>query len=155
MNYQFQFRTWYSQFYIADKNSSHTTDSNNFWTDEAHECRLAIEEGIIGVGIETYSYVNAEINLLSTRPVEVTLALYDNIVEGSIEIKSGVLQILDCPDSNVMLELTVKPASYRIRVCASKLDSVVDEDEAADDFYSIDIWPEQYSLRRIIKQYAS
>ncbi len=155
MNYQLQFRTSYSQFYIADKSSPHATDSNSFWTDEAHKCRLAIEEGIIGVGIETYSYVNAEINLLRVRPVEADLALYDNIVEGSIEARSGSLQILDCPSSYIALELTVKSVFYRIRVCASKLNSVVDEDEAADDFYSIDIWPEQYSPRRIIKQYAS
>jgi len=41
---------------------------------------------------------------------------FDHIVEGGVEIKSGILQILDCPNSNVELEVKIKTGRYRIRV---------------------------------------
>lgn len=151
--HQIQFRTRYSQFYICDKDSPAATDSNDFWTEDAHESRLAVENGILGVSTETYSYVRASIKILPHRNEKTDLTNYDHVVEASLEIKSGVLQILDCPHSTIVLELPIRPDFYRVRIHSSCLDSVVDEDVEADDFYLIELWPEKPSARKVLKQY--
>jgi hypothetical protein len=149
-----QFRTSYSQFYICDKASAGATDSNEFWTDDAHRSRLAVEDGILGVSIETYSYVKASIEILSHRNNQIELKGYDHVVEASLEVKSGILQVLDCPHSAIELELAIRPGFYRVRIYSSNLDTVVDEDIGAEDFYIIEVWPEKPSPRKVLKQYV-
>ena len=73
------FRTSYSKFYLADKDSPAATDSNSFWTEEAFADKLAIEEGILGVCTGTYSYVKCEISCLAHRPNEVSFEGYDKL----------------------------------------------------------------------------
>jgi hypothetical protein len=154
MTHQIQFRTSYSQFYIYDKGSPIATDSNEFWTDEAHDARLAVEEGILGVSIETYSNVRAILELLEHQPDIDKAHEYDHIVEASLEFKSEALQLLNCPNSTVEFELAIKPDFYRVRVYSANLDSVTDEDEEANDFYLIQLWPESYAERKVLKQYT-
>lgn len=43
-----------SQFYIIDKGSPGRTDSENFWSEEAHNSRLAMEEGISATKMNRY-----------------------------------------------------------------------------------------------------
>lgn len=154
MKHKFQFRTSYSQFYIYDKDSPAATDSNDFWTEDAHTSRLAIEDGILGISIETYSYVKASIEILQHRNKQIELTNYNHVVEASLEIKSGILQVLDCPNSAVELELTIESGFYRARIYSANLDSVTDEDQEADDFYLIELWPEKPSPRKVLKQYV-
>lgn len=78
--------------------------------------------------------------------------LYDHIVEGGIEIKSGTIQILDCPSSEIQLELSVKPGFYRTRIYSINLASV-DGDEG-EDFYKIEIWPDLEMDRKVLKRYC-
>jgi hypothetical protein len=140
MKYQIDFYTSYSQFYITDKDSEGLTDSDTFWTTDAFDERLAIEDGVLGVGIECYGPVKGEVHLL-TLPTDLeNLDEYDHVVEAGIEIKSGVLQILDCPNSTLELEISVEPGTYRVRVYSSNLASV--EGDEGDDYYKIEIWPD-------------
>lgn len=149
MNYQLDFYSQYRQFYICDRSSTKATDSEYFWTDEALEDRMALEEGIIGVGTECYGPVKGEVKIVAF-PSEITSAdSYDHIVEGSLELKSGILQVLDCPNSSVELELQLKPGFYRVRVSSSNLFTV--EGDEGDDFYSIEIWPQGLSGRNVLK----
>jgi hypothetical protein len=76
---------------------------------------------------------------------------YDHIVEGGLNINSGILQVLDCPNSHVELEVKVTPGSYRVRIYSSNLASV--EGDAGDDYYLIEIWPDIYQVRTVLKQY--
>ena len=153
MQYPLNFYTSYNQFYLYDKGSAGATDSDNFWTQEAFEERLAIEEGTIGVGTECYGPVKGELVIQTSSNTDFAPDLYDHIVEGSIEIKSGVLQVLECPSSSIELEVAVKPGSYRVRVYSSNLQSV-DGDEG-DDFYLIELWPDSYDKRKVLKQYLA
>ena len=152
-SHKLKFRTAYSQFYLCDKNTMGTTDSPGFWTEEAFADKLAVEAGILGVCIGTYSYVKCEVFPLAYQPNETNFEPYDQVVEGSLEIKSGVLQVLDCPDSTVIMELTVAPGFYRVRIKATGLDSVVDEDLEADDTYLIEVWPATIASRQVLKKY--
>lgn len=81
---------------------------------------------------------------------------YDHIVEGGINILSGELQILDCPNNHLELSLKVAPGKYRVRVYSSNLESVKETDLPNDsdkDYYRIEIWPSEEMERKVLKQY--
>lgn len=151
MRHPLNFYTSCNQFYLYDKDSAGATDSSNFWTQVAFEQRLAIEEGIIGVGTECYGPVKGELTVLDAPNNDFNTDLYDHIVEGSIEIRSGILQVLECPSSTIELELAVEPGLYRVRAYSSNLQSV-DGDEG-DDYYVVEMWPAPYDTRTVLKQY--
>lgn len=143
--------TEYGQFYIADKNANGDTSSENFWSDDAFNDRLAIEDGIIGVSIENDEAVaNMEIELLKSKEGENDFSEFDHVVEGSLQIKSGKLQIQDCPTSQVELELEVEPGWYRVRVSSSNLEKAYQENP--EDKYIIKIWKESFSQKDVIKR---
>ena len=152
MQYPLNFYTSHCQFYIADKDSDRETGSDNFWTKDAFNDRLAIEDGILGVGIECYGPVKGELHLLSEPGNYIDMDQFDHIVEAGLDIRSGVIQILDCPTSTVELEVNVIPGRYRVRVYSSNLASV-DGDEG-DDFYMIEIWPGSATERKVLKRYS-
>ncbi|ATL45736.1 hypothetical protein COR50_00375 [Chitinophaga caeni] len=151
MKHKLNFGTSYHQFYIRDKNSSQDTGDSNFWTDDATRSRLAVGEGILGVGLECYGPFKGELVLLDKKRDDVEYSQYDHIVEGGLNIKSGILQVLDCPNSNVELEVKVSPGSYRVRIYSLNLDSV--EGDTGDDYYIIEIWPGINTERKVLKQY--
>ncbi|MGN6495155.1 MAG: hypothetical protein ACTHLE_24420 [Agriterribacter sp.] len=151
MNHTLNFGTSNYQFYITDKNFSQYTGDSNFWTDDAIRCRLAVGEGILGVGLECYGPFKGELILLDKKRDDVEYSHYDHIVEGGLNIKSGILEVLDCPNSNVELEVKVSPGSYGVRIYSLNLDSV--EGDAGNDYYIIEIWPGINTERKVLKQY--
>lgn len=151
---QLSFYTEYRQFYVSDKNPSGTTTSDNFWTEEASTRRLAVEDGILGVGTECYGPVKGEIELLNSSPSEDNFDSYDHVVEGDLQVKSGVLQIISCPTSTVEFETTVKPGNYRVRIYSMNLDSVNGEDEG-EDYYRIEVWQESPKGVKLYKEYKN
>jgi len=152
MKYPLEFYTSYHQFYIYDKDSPGDTSSPEFGNQQSYNDRLAIEKGIIGVGTECYGPIKGELELLNASNTSVNLNDYDHIVEGGIEIESGVLQILTCPTSSIELEIQIDPGLYRARIYSSNLASV-EGGEEGDDFYKIEIWPDSYMERNVLKYY--
>ena len=150
MKFPLNLYTSYNQFYICDKDSKGDTGSN-FWTNDAFNDRLATEDGVLGVGTECYGPIKGEIEVLDEAKDSINMDSYDHIVEAGIEIKSGTIQILDCPTSTVQLDLKVNSGFYRARIYSSNL-ATVDGDEG-DDFYRVEIWPDQNSKRVVLKRY--
>lgn len=157
MKQKFNFYTEYHQFYLEDKESKSDTNSSDFWSDEAFNTKLAMVHGIVGVGTHCYGNIKGEIEVLD-KPIEnINYKLYDHIVEGGINIESGELQILDCPTSSVEVELKIKPGKYRVRIYGSNFASVKETDLANDtdnDFYKIEIWPDDNMERKVLKQFT-
>lgn len=151
MKYKLNFSTSHHQFYIADKFSEGDTGSDDFWTNEAFDAQLAVGNGVLGIGTGSYGVIHGELTILPKLSENTDFASYDHVVEGSINIKSGVVQILDCPNSTLELEAKVQPGSYRVRVYSSNLASVTDDN--GDDFYKIEIWPAERSDRLVLKRY--
>ena len=152
MNHKLNFYTQYSQFYITDKLCNADTGSSNFWNENAFNDRLACANCGLGIGTECYGNVKGELIVLEKPVAEIDYSKYDHIVEAGIEVKSGDLQVLDCPNSAVELEIKVKPGNYRVRVYSSNLASVIDDD--GDDFYKIEIWKSEDMERKVLKQYV-
>ena len=151
MQYPLNFYTSHCQFYICDKRSDKQTRSANFWTGDAFNDRLAIENRILSVGTECYGPVKGELFLFSEPKNHINFDQFDHIVEAELEIKSGIIQILDCPNSTIELEVNIIPGRYRVRIYSINLASV-DGDEG-DDFYRIEIWPSPVAERKVLKRY--
>lgn len=151
MKYDLNFATSHHQFYIMDKNSPQDTGDENFWTEAASLSRLATGEGALGVGLECYGLVKGEIVLLDQKNENVQFSQFDHIVEGSIEIKSGILQVVDCPNWNIELEIKLISRAYRIRIYSINLKSVIDD--SGNDYYKIEVWPDSLIERIVLKQF--
>jgi hypothetical protein len=152
MIYKLNFYTSYHQFYISDKESPKKTDADDFWTEESTYSRLAIGDGILGVGLECYGSFKGELILLDSGKDNIEYSQYDHIVEGGINVKSGILQVLDCPNSNVELEVKVNPGKYRVRIYSLNIASVIDDD--GEDYYKIEMWSDTNMGRAVLKQYS-
>ncbi|HVT61886.1 MAG TPA: hypothetical protein VHD33_00150 [Legionellaceae bacterium] len=150
MEFQFGFNTEYNQFYIADKASPKDTDNINFWTTEAYDNRMAIGDGILGIGTECYGYVRGQLNVLNAQINLINYSLYDHVVEGGIKLKSSILQILNCPYSTLEVEVKLSPDSYRVRVYSSNLNKV----KEGKDYYKIEIWPDSNISSKVLKKYT-
>jgi len=153
MTHQFDFFTQYNQFYICDSDQSGDVPSD-FWSEEAYDDRLGIAKGMIGIGTQSYGHIRGEVVLLQS-PTEVENSdRYDHIVEGGLNVQSGVLQFLTCPTSSIALKLNIKPGTYRVRVYTSGIKGTdIDEDEGSD-YYKIEIWPDSNLERKVIKIYG-
>jgi hypothetical protein len=144
------FTTSHHQFYIADSEYIGDTGSNDFWTTEASSERLAVAEDILGVATECYGHVHGELTILNETPEVKNLDFFDHVVEGGLEIRSGNLHVLDCPNNSIEFEVRLKPGNYRVRIYSSNLESVIDDD--GDDYYTIEIWPDINKERLVLKR---
>ena len=153
MKFELKFITDYGQFYIADKNAKGNTGSEKFWTDEAFADKLAIEDGIIGVGIANdEGIVNCEFEILDSESLIKDFNEFDHVVEASINIHSGILQVLDCPHSEIEIETEIENGEYRIRTYSLNLETAFNENP--NDCYKIEMWKEVYSTRNVLKRYT-
>ncbi len=149
--YTLDFYTSYNQFYLFDKDIEGATDSPKFWSKVAFDSGIALEKGVIGVGIAAYGQVRLMIEVFDNEPLISNFHDWDRIAEGSIKIKTGYLQILDCPNSEVQLEIVLEKSAYRVRVYGANFASVVGDN--GDDFYRIELWKAPYQKRSVLKKY--
>jgi hypothetical protein len=140
------------KFYTEDKKIKTEINPKEFWSEEAHSDRLAMENGILGIRTECYGPVKGELVVLKEVNEDVNFDLYDHIVEGGLKVSSGVIQVLDCPTSSVQSEIKIENGTYRVRVYSSNLSSV-DGDEG-DDYYKIEIWKDDNLERKVLKKYV-
>jgi hypothetical protein len=89
--------------------------------------------------------------VLDREPEEKDFSSYDHIVEASLDLQSGVLQVFPCISDEPVLELSVARRPYRVRVYSSNLASV--DGDAGDDYYSVRIWPGEVMNRKVLKRY--
>jgi len=151
MRYPFSFSTQYNQFYLLfDK----TTD-NGRHTNQGYEDKLDISAGEVAVYTQSYGQIKGELVLLEHPNDEIDFGKYDHIVEGGMDVKSGTIDIIDCPFSHVALSIQLTPQRYRIRVYSSGFASVLvsDDYEEYQDYYKIEIWPDENWERKVLKRY--
>jgi hypothetical protein len=153
MKYKLDFYTQYHQFYLCDSIAPGETASRKFWTGDAYNDRLAIENGTIGIGTECYGPVKAEIELLDDENVNFDIANYDHIVEGGLVILSETMILKGCPIPDPILKIQIEPGNYRVRIYSSNLKSV--EGDEGDDYYQIEIWPNSNMERKVLKRFIS
>lgn len=155
MKYKFKFYTQYNQFYIFGDNGK-SLDIDHDWGDKILIDRLGVFKNTVFVCTESYGNIKGELVILEKPNDILKYDLYDHIVEVGIQVNLGVLDILDCPNTLSHLRINLTPGTYRLRVYSSNLDSVKESDLANDDdddFYKIEIWPDDNMDLKVIKLY--
>jgi hypothetical protein len=150
-SYQLQFFTEYYQFYIKDKHTKASTDSDSFWTAQASEDKMAIEDGLLGISVAKYAKIRVQVNMHTQTPVFDLDENYDHIVEAAINISSGIIQIADCTANEIQLELNVASGIYTVRSSSANLETV--KGDEGDDYYVVDIYPSGKKERTVLKRY--
>ena len=152
MKINLKFVTDYRQFYLNDKNANGNTGSENFWSESAFADKLAIEDGVLGIGIENdEGKVECEFEILNSKSLIDNFTDFDHVVEASLKIHSGILQIIDCPNSEVEMETEIENGEYRVRVYSINLNTAYEENPK--DSYKIEMWKEAYSDRKVLKRF--
>jgi hypothetical protein len=65
---------------------------------------------------ESYGHIKGELIVAQSANNQFDAALYDHIVEGGLNVESGLIEFLDCPGSFLQLKIAVQPGTYRVRV---------------------------------------
>lgn len=151
MECKLNFYTQYHQFYITSDGGSaldqkHKKDPDYFIN------RVMQVKNFLKVKTESYGQIKGQVTILDSVNNDIDLTKYDHIVEAGIDVESGVLQFMDCPNSAIELEVKVNPGSYRVRVCISNLQQYDEENE--NDYYTIEIWPDKNLEVRLLKKFV-
>lgn len=152
MKKQIEFQTAYYQFYILDKGIIADKDSNDFWSESSLANRLASTNSLLAVSTASYGRIKAQINLLEQPNNDIDMGSFDHVVEGGILVKSGTIEIADCPNQSVEMEVQVPPGNYRIRIYSSNLQGVIEDN--GEDFYQIEIWPDEHMEAKVLKRFS-
>jgi hypothetical protein len=59
---------------------------------------------------------------------------------------------LDCPNSEIEIEVEIENGAYRIRVYSLNLETAFDENPS--DYYKIEMWKEINSKRNVLQRYT-
>jgi len=154
MKFSLNFTTDYGQFYLNEKDDEGDTESEGFWSNEAFNDKLAVEKGILGIAIENSDgIVKCELEFLDSKSLISDFSDFDHVVEASLEIKTGFVQINDCPLTTLILEEKIETGNYRVRVYYSNLESAYSE--APKDYYRIEMWKDVFSDRHVLKRFEN
>ena len=154
--YKLDFFTQYCQFYLVNIAEVSEMDDQEFWSDKALEERLAVEKNTLGVTVENdFSIVRGDLEVLEA-PNEDIDPNADHIVEGSLVITSGAMEVQDCPNSATILAVPLDNGAYRVRIYSYNLNDPYNEidDLNPNDHYRIEIWKEAPSDRKVLKQWT-
>ncbi len=151
--HKLKFFTEYYQFYILDKDSKAATDSDNFWNPQAGIDKIAVENGLLGITVGKYGEIDVEINVLETQNNLRDFGEFEHVVEASIDVSSGILQIKNCTNFDLELELNLTPGTYAVRSYSAKLSSI--GNDSGEDYYVIEIWASDKIERKVLKQFTA
>jgi hypothetical protein len=127
------------QFYIQDSEPPGSTDDPAFWTERTSQDRLAIAEGILGIGTGSYDFVTVRVEGFGSQP-PLDLSQWDHVTEAGLQVRTGLLLVMGClSDSGLFFR--VRPGHYRVRCCHANLAASVDSTGDAGDWYSAAFWP--------------
>jgi len=154
MKYQLDFYTQFNQFYLTSDMGSVLAQNSLNWSDDAYKDRLGTLKNTLVLFSGSYGHIKGELDVLDHPNTHSDYSEYEHVVEGGIDAHSGVFEILDCPNSTVILKVKINPGNYRVRVYSANLSSSdIDEDEG-NDYYKIEIWPDNNIKRKVLKRYS-
>jgi hypothetical protein len=159
LRYEFTIDVDHFQLYLQD---DQTEFPSRPLGDRAFLDRIQVAPGLIAILTERFGGdTRVEIEVLSDRPDE-SFDAWDQVVECSIEVPSGVLVLSTSTASLTAMEepdwprVRVAPGTYRALVFYGDLDAVDPEDDyLGDDHYRIALWPGELIEPRVLKRDAT
>jgi hypothetical protein len=155
-SYKLDFFTSDNQFYLCDSAYAGETGDTSFWNNAAYRDRMATakDKDIVGISIESFGHVKAELNVLDAPSREKDFKKYDHVVEAGVRISTGLMEVMSFPDSKIQLKAIVTPGYYRIRVYSYDLANINNEADEGTDHYKIELWPSSNFERKVLKQFV-
>lgn len=151
--YKLEFDTAYNQFYVGDMDYSGNTGAADFWSEASFADRLATGNDVLGVSTGSYGHIKVQVHVLEKPNADLNFKPYDHVVEGNLKIRSGFMQITNCPDGKVELKVKLVPGDYRVRVYSIDLAKADPDLFEVKDGYKIEIWPDVLKQRVVLKRY--
>ncbi|MFO1043473.1 MAG: competence protein ComJ [Planctomycetaceae bacterium] len=127
----------YHQFYVQDGGINPPAPED--WTDEDIEQRCKVEENIVVVCPLRNRTVPVEVVLHQKEPACQPMD-WDHIVECSLELPTGHLQVHECTGSAV-LDWNVPAGTYVVRLLYGGLETIDDSGMVGSDHYKVELWP--------------
>ena len=153
----FEFISFYGQFYLQDKNANINAQKYNF-SDKDGEKRLVEYGDELVIFTQTYGNVKGSYKVLDSEPYISDFKKYDHVVEGSISIKNNELDIFAWGEKTPNKKIKLNDGNYRVRILCSNFNSVKERDlqyDTDNDFYEILIWRSHEKGIKVLKMYSN
>jgi hypothetical protein len=139
----------YFQFYLWDAGKSPLAPDD--YTDDDTRRRVKVAPHVVVVLPVRNMTISVQLEVCDTDP-GFDASDWDHVAECSIELPSGRLQVHECTGGSV-LDLTLAPGTYRVRVQFSGLDTLSEDGLDGKDHYCITLWPGSPTPLNIVKQW--
>lgn len=141
----------YHQFYLRDHGTSPDAPVAYDAVDVAR--RLKSAPGILVLMPERDMRVPVTLECLEEAPPP-DLEAWDHVVEASLDLPSGRLEILECVGDAVDV-LTLAPGPYRVRFHCGGLGTLSPDRLDGEDHYRVLLWPATPAGEVVLKAYEA
>lgn len=140
----------YHQFYVWDGGVNPQAPED--WTDEDVTKRAKMAEHVFVVCPVRNMTVPVRVTLLEREP-KIELGRYDHVVQGSVALPTGQLQVHECTGGEVLV-WKVKPGGYRVLALFSGLGTLSSNGLEGQDSYHVVLWPGSAAPLKVLKQWS-
>jgi hypothetical protein len=131
----------YYQVYIWDHSVLKARAHINPWTETAYlNERVAVSEALVGISTVRNLDVPVEVDIRDSEPEE-RLQDWDQVVDCSIEIRSGRISVSGPDFERDSPEIQITPGAYRARVFFGGLNTLSSDEVDGEDRYRVVFWP--------------
>jgi hypothetical protein len=139
----------YRQFYLCDPALPCVPPID--WTNADVDRGMKEAGHLLAIAPPHDGVIPIRVEIHRTEP-DLDLAEWDHVVEGGLEIGSGVLELQEWSGLK-RWRFDVRPGHHRVRALFANLDSYF-RDQALDlDHYLLAVWPGEASGVRVLKQF--
>jgi len=138
----------YHQFYIWDPVASEQHAPED-WSDDDVEARAKVTDHVFVLCPARNTTVPLTLEIHDGEP-DFQMAEWDHIVEASIEIPSGRIEVHECTGGS-HADLSVEPGTYRVRAHYKSLDSITEDQLDGKDSYMVALWAGDNTPFRVVK----
>jgi hypothetical protein len=141
----------YFQIWLEDP-QAFSAQREFLFTDRHLSDRVWVNDGLIIMFTARNMMVPIELQTLRTEPSR-DLTIWDHVVETSINIPSGQLEVFGCGGYSTT-NLSVQPGTYRVRLCQGQLASLSGDGLEGQDHYQILLWPGSSIETTVLKRWV-
>jgi hypothetical protein len=138
----------YHQFYVWDAGVEPMAPED--YTDEDLTRMVKVAPNVVVIQPVRNMTVPVRVELHETDP-GCDVSAWDHVVECSLELPTGQLQVHECT-GGAKLDMQVAAGAYRVRALFVGLDSLSPTGLEGDDHYVVVLWPGEAQRLRVIKQ---
>lgn len=141
----------YHQFYLWDSTGPSLAPED--YSDEDVRRMVKVAPGVVVVNPLRSDTVTVEVRIHTQEP-ELELDGCDHVVDGSLELPAGKLQVHECTGGPV-LDVSLTPGTYGVRCTFIGLETLDEHRMKGSDRYRVDLWPSEPRALEVRKQWRN